>query len=215
MILRKLALGVGFSLLLSWPLAADRWTAMDGSAGYQSDTGHTIARSLKKSSSERVVRTARLFEGLPYVWAGVSPVKGFDCSGFVHEVMRLNGYSIPRMADDQFYKSERVSRKDLVAGDMVFFETYLPGPSHVGFYLGNDEFIHASSSGRGVIISKLTSGYYSERFLGGGRPSGYVLGSDEVVAEAPPAATPVRPKEAILTQAELDTPLVIPTPIAP
>lgn len=215
MILRKFALGIGFSLLLSWPLAADRWSAMEDQTGYQSDTGLTIARSLTRSSSDRVLRTAKLFEGLPYVWAGVSPVKGFDCSGFVHEVMRLNGYSVPRMADDQFYKSERVSRDDLQPGDMVFFETYLPGPSHVGFYLGNDEFIHASSSGRGVIVSKLDSGYYSERFLGGGRPAGYVMGDSETLAdlEAPPMPSEVDGKA--LTKLDSDIPMVAPTPITP
>lgn len=168
----KLALAVGIAILTAFPLAAQKWAQLEGGKGYTSGA-ETILAKVTPQPAARVVKTARSFEGLPYVWAGKSPTKGFDCSGFVHEVLRLNGYSVPRMADDQFYKSSRVSRDALRPGDMVFFETYMPGPSHVGLYLGQDEFIHASSGGRGVTISSLKTRYYADRFLGGGRPSGW------------------------------------------
>lgn len=183
----KFALALGIAVLTTWPLAAQRWAKLEGGQGYTSGS-ETILASTQPQPPERIVNTARSFEGLPYVWAGTSPTEGFDCSGFVHEVMRLNGYSVPRMADHQFEKSDRVSREELRPGDMVFFETYLPGPSHVGFYLGEDQFIHASSSGRGVIVSNMNSSYYSTRFIGGGRPPGWIE------AEAAAMAPPVEPE---------------------
>jgi hypothetical protein len=130
-----------------------------------------------------VVAVAEAFAGLPYVWAGTSAQSGFDCSGYIYEVMRLNGYAVPRMADHQFEESRRVEKADLKRGDMVFFTTYLPGPSHVGIYLGDGEFIHASSAGEGVVVSQLRDGYYAERFLGGGRPDGWIIGDLEPAAE--------------------------------
>ncbi len=187
----KFALALGIAVLTTWPLAAQRWAKLEGGKGYTSGS-ETILASSQPQSAERIVNTARSFEGLPYVWAGTSPTEGFDCSGFVHEVMRLNGYSVPRMADHQFDKSARVARADLKPGDMVFFETYLPGPSHVGFYLGEDQFIHASSSGRGVIVSNLNSSYYSTRFLGGGRPPGWVEDGDSGTAAAVAPVAPQR-----------------------
>jgi cell wall-associated NlpC family hydrolase len=122
----------------------------------------------------RVLEVANSFKGLPYVWAGKSAGKGFDCSGYLYEVMRLNGYEIPRMADHQFAQSTKVSYSNLQPGDMVFFSTYMPGASHCGLYLGNGKFIHASSAGGAVIVSQMKSGYYRQRFVGGGRPNGWL-----------------------------------------
>ncbi|MBI2264560.1 MAG: C40 family peptidase [Armatimonadetes bacterium] len=114
-----------------------------------------------------ILRTAFRFMGVPYVWAGTSG-SGFDCSGFVWRVFKINGISLPRMADSQFLKGKSVSRGDLRAGDLVFFSTYLPGPSHIGIYIGGNRFVHASS-GRGVVVSSLGESYYSARYIGGRR----------------------------------------------
>ena len=135
------------------------------------DAPSLVLQSQGQASSV-VVETARSFLGTPYVWGGVT-ASGFDCSGYVQEVMRLNGYSVPRLADIQFEKSHKVTYENLKAGDMVFFSTYLPGASHCGFYLGGGEFIHASSAGKKVIISQMRTGYYRQRFVGGGRPEGW------------------------------------------
>ena len=111
---------------------------------------------------------ARQYVGVPYVWAGRSP-SGFDCSGFIYYVFDQLGYGLPRMADGQFEVGIPVSRNALEPGDLVFFETYEPGPSHVGIYIGNDQFIHASSGAGHVTVTPLNKAYYRERYLGARR----------------------------------------------
>ncbi|OPY57871.1 MAG: Peptidoglycan endopeptidase LytF precursor [Pelotomaculum sp. PtaU1.Bin035] len=113
--------------------------------------------------AQAIVSLAKQFLGVPYVWAGSSP-GGFDCSGFTSYVFSQFGIYLPHAADGQFNMG--VARKQPGLGDLVFFSTYEPGPSHVGIYLGNDQFIHASSGGGGVCITSLSSSYYSARYLG-------------------------------------------------
>ncbi len=76
------------------------------------------------------------------------------------------GMSIPRTADAQYYAGSRI-KGGMKAGDLVFFQTYLPGPSHVGIYLGHGKFVHASS--HGVMVSNLSDSYWSTRYLGAKR----------------------------------------------
>ena len=106
--------------------------------------------------------------GVPYVWAGRSP-SGFDCSGFIYFVFDQLGYGLPRMADGQFEVGIPVSRNALQPGDLVFFSTYEPGPSHVGIYLGNDQFIHASSGAGYVTVTSLGNPYHRDRYIGARR----------------------------------------------
>ena len=113
----------------------------------------------------RLVAMALGLQGVPYVFGGTTPY-GFDCSGFVQYVFRQLGFSLPRMADEQYNASARVSQLSL--GNLVFFETYTSGVSHVGIYLGNRRFIHASSS-KGVTISSLDDSYWSPRYVGAGK----------------------------------------------
>jgi len=126
-----------------------------------------------------VLEVARMMLGAPYVWGGESP-NGADCSGFVQEVYRLAGHRLPRLADAQFEATAEVPAEEAQPGDLVFFTTYLPGPSHVGIYLGDGRFVHASSS-RGVTESSLDERYYHERYLGAHRPLAWL---------AAPAPTP-------------------------
>jgi len=110
------------------------------------------------------------FLGVPYSWGGTS-YGGVDCSGFVWAVFAKNGIDLPRMADGQFEAGRHVRVADLRPGDLVFFQTYAPGASHVGIYLGGGRFVHASSSD-GVRIDQLAEDYYAERFIGARRLTG-------------------------------------------
>ena len=122
------------------------------------------------SRTTRIARTltrdALRFLGTPYVFGGTSR-SGFDCSGYVQHVFAMLGLSIPRTADAQYYAGSRI-RGGMKPGDLVFFQTYEPGPSHVGIYLGGGKFVHASSS-HGVMVSKLSDSYWSVRYLGAKR----------------------------------------------
>ena len=118
-----------------------------------------LARSIVASSMDYI--------GVPYIFGGTSPY-GFDCSGYVQYVFANAGISIPRTADVQYEFGTPISTTDLVAGDLVFFTTYTYGASHVGIYVGDGNFIHASSS-RGVTIDSLGSSYYSSRYIGARR----------------------------------------------
>ena len=114
----------------------------------------------------RITHTAMRFLGVPYSWGGTS-FGGVDCSGLVYTVFARNGIELPRMADEQFSVGRRIAMSLLMPGDLVFFETYTNGASHVGIYLGNGRFIHASL--RGVVIDDLTMSYYASRYLGARR----------------------------------------------
>lgn len=118
-----------------------------------------------KSRSTQIIQTAQSYIGTPYEWGGTSP-NGFDCSGFLQFVYQTEDIQIPRTVTEIWNFGKPVSSPSV--GDLVFFETYKPGPSHAGIYLGNGQFIHAGSS-RGVEISDLNLDYWQTRFLGAKR----------------------------------------------
>jgi cell wall-associated NlpC family hydrolase len=111
---------------------------------------------------------SRRYLGVRYRWAGTSP-SGFDCSGFMYYVYGRMGVALPRTTYDMYDAGAPVPREDLREGDLVFFQTLHPGPSHAGIYLGDGRFIHASSGSRRVLISSMEEGYYAARFLGARR----------------------------------------------
>lgn len=115
-----------------------------------------------------IIATAKQYMNTPYVWGGSSP-SGFDCSGFTSYVMAQNGITIPRTAALQFGSGTPVDKTNLKTGDLVFFTTYTAGASHVGFYLGDGNFIHSSSAAGKVTISSLSSTYYTEHYIGARR----------------------------------------------
>lgn len=115
---------------------------------------------------DAAVSLAREHLGTRYVWAGSSP-GGFDCSGFTYYVYKQLGVSLARTATEQFHTGVQVSKPSV--GDLVFFTTYERGASHVGIYIGNNQFIHASSGAGKVTITSLSDAYYSKRYLGARR----------------------------------------------
>lgn len=133
----------------------------------QKDVPRRSLSSRQGRKIHKIVSMCRRYIGVPYVWGGESP-GGFDCSGYVQYVFHKNGIRLPRTADIQYEVGQRVKTGQERPGDMVFFETYAPGASHVGVYLGNRFFIHASSS-RGVTISSLDEEFFSARYLGARR----------------------------------------------
>lgn len=134
--------------------------ALQSSANY---IGQTTA-----AKAQKIIATAKEYIGVPYVWGGTSP-SGFDCSGLVYYVFRQHGISLNRTAATQYQHGVYVSKSNLQPGDLVFFQnTYKTGISHVGIYIGDGQFIHASSSS-GVIISALSNSYWASHYYGARR----------------------------------------------
>ena len=119
--------------------------------------------------------------GYPYVWGsqryhwgnGVlnkNFVNGeFDCSAFVRACYQNSlGMYLPRTSRSQADKCTRIGEGDLMPGDLVFYNTSGSGVSHLGIYIGNGQFIHASSS-KGVMISEMSNSYWSARYYGARR----------------------------------------------
>lgn len=123
----------------------------------------------KMERGKQVAKNAEHFLGAPYQWGGTNP-RGFDCSGFTQYVYaEYGGVKVPRNSYDQYNQGNPVSREQLQPGDLVFFTTYAPGPSHLGIYIGDGKFVHALNQQTGVTISKLDADYYKQRFLGARR----------------------------------------------
>ena len=139
-------------------------TASSGTAISPSNTAASVSISAKRQS---VLNYAAQFLGVPYVYGGSTP-SGFDCSGFTSYVFKNTVGSIPRVAQAQYDATTRVSRDDLLPGDLVFFGSSTSSISHVGIYVGSNQFIHAPSTGDVVKYSSLT-GSYATRYQGAGR----------------------------------------------
>jgi peptidoglycan DL-endopeptidase CwlO len=132
------------------------------------DNGGTTASPPSTPDFYAVVGTALSLRGVPYRDGGASP-GGFDCSGFTQYVFAQHGVTLPRGVREQFRIGRSIRPKDLEAGDLIFFTTTDPGASHVGIAVGGDEFVHAPSSAGVVRVERLSSSYWSARFVGARR----------------------------------------------
>lgn len=116
---------------------------------------------------KELVATAKRFLGVPYRWGGEDRYNGFDCSGLTMVSYRLNGLKLPRNSRAQFKAGRVVKRGNLRPGDLVFFATKGgTRVTHVGMYVGNDQFIHAPRPGKTVRIARLSSKYFLKTFVG-------------------------------------------------
>ncbi|MEN2994773.1 MAG: LysM peptidoglycan-binding domain-containing protein [Thermodesulfovibrio sp.] len=126
------------------------------------------------SITERILLFAKKMLHLPYRFGGNS-FNGLDCSFFVKKVYSMVGIELPRSAREQFTLGVPVKKDELQPGDLVFFRTYAKFPSHVGIYLGDNLFIHASTRSKKVTIDSLETPYYLSRYIGAKR----ILGIDK------------------------------------
>jgi cell wall-associated NlpC family hydrolase len=118
---------------------------------------HHVAAHSRPALGTRVVKYARRFVGVPYVWGGSSPRSGFDCSGFVRYVWGHFGISLPHSSYGDMSRGRSIGRKYLRPGDLVFFA----GGSHVGIFIGRNRVIDAPYSGAVVHITTMTDWYSS------------------------------------------------------
>jgi len=117
------------------------------------------------AGADALLHNALALLGAPYRTGGTTPA-GFDCSGYVQYAFATIGIRIPRTADKQFYSGRQIAG-DPLPGDLVFFQTYQYGPSHVGIYLGGGQFVNAI--GNNVHIASFDSTYFRGRYLGARR----------------------------------------------
>ena len=135
------------------------------SAGSRGDGTTAVAVSSNSSMGSQIVAYAKQFLGVPYVYGGNGP-SCFDCSGFTSYVYRHFGYTLNRTASTQLSNGVAVSKSELQPGDLVFFRYNTSYPaSHVGIYIGNGQFIHASTNKYMVQIDQLTTGHYANVYI--------------------------------------------------
>jgi len=120
------------------------------------------------SIKDRLLRVAQRMLAVPYRYGGTT-LWGLDCSGFVQKTFAFLDLELPRSAREQFREGAKVAKADLSPGDLVFFRTYAKYPSHVGIYLGDNRFVHASSRDRKVTVDSLDAPYYVKRYIGAKR----------------------------------------------
>jgi len=117
-----------------------------------------------------LVAVAEGFLGVKYRRGGTNVKTGLDCSAYVQRVFRMVGMDLPRTAREQFAVGVEVAREALRLGDLVFFtRSKTKRPAHVGIYIGNDQFIHTSTTKRKVRVDSLNTRYFSTRFIGARR----------------------------------------------
>ncbi len=132
----------------------------------QSNESSTYENGLTR---DVIISIAKRFLGAPYKFGGNSLIRGLDCSAFVNKVFSFFNVDLPRTAREMYKIGRDVAKGELSAGDLVFFRTYASYPSHVGIYIGDSEFIHASSAAKRVRIDNMNQSYYRKRYIGAKR----------------------------------------------
>lgn len=163
-------------LLLSLQAQAAPSGRSDELEGFLAERGfltqiEQVRQSVSNRASELVVN-AMGFLGVPYRRGGSSAESGFDCSGFVKAMYEQTvGLVLPRKAEQQAAATEKIDKRDLAPGDLVFFNTMRRAFSHVGIYIGDGKFIHSPKPGAQVRVENMAESYWSRRFDGARRVS--------------------------------------------
>lgn len=159
------------NILLALLLGKVLGTSNTSTTDIPSALGAAMSPKTVESNSTKgteIIKNAQKYMGVPYVWGGDTPT-GWDCSGYTQYVMKESGITIPRTAAEQYATGNAINKNDLKIGDLVFFTTYKAGASHVGFYMGDGKFIHASSVAKQVTINSLSEDYYTQHYIGARR----------------------------------------------
>ena len=125
------------------------------------------AQAPASSLERRLIAVAESWIGTPYRYAGTTK-NGVDCSALMVNVFSEVGIALPRTSSEQYITGNTIATGELAVGDLVFFDINGGGVSHVGMYIGNNTFIHASLSS-GVVRESLLLPYYSSRYVGARR----------------------------------------------
>ncbi|MFV0502520.1 MAG: NlpC/P60 family protein [Lachnospirales bacterium] len=121
------------------------------------------------TNADGLIDYATKFIGTPYQWAGKDLLTGVDCSGYTQEIFKNFNITLSGVSYDQINDGIQVNKNQLQKGDLVFFDTEKNNViNHVGIYINNGDFIHASTSS-GVIVSNLEEDYYNSSFMGASR----------------------------------------------
>ena len=173
-ILSNIPLQVSALLLVGALLVAPSFALAAGDSTRPGQAGAQQAQAVESQgaaslATEVVLRSLSML-GVDYKWGGNSPDTGLDCSGLVRFVYEGTiGKVLPRRSIEMSREGESVDRHELQPGDLVFFNTLRRAFSHVGIYIGNNQFVHAPSKGKQVRVSSLDNRYWSKRFNGARR----------------------------------------------
>ncbi|MGE0807079.1 MAG: C40 family peptidase, partial [Burkholderiaceae bacterium] len=154
------------------PTASKATAGAESNAPAPSDSSETwasVAAAPGRLGAELVIRSLALL-GVQYRLGGNSPETGLDCSGLVRHVFReAMGLVLPRRSEEISQAGKAVKADELRPGDLVFFNTLRRAFSHVGIYIGNNQFVHAPSTGGHVRVESIDKRYWQSRFNGGRR----------------------------------------------
>lgn len=153
--------GVSYQTLMSW----NHLSSSNIFVGQKLTLNSTLAAA--PNTPTNLVQIAKQQLGVKYTFGGTKPSTGFDCSGYITYVLNNAGIKTPRKTAAGFYNTAKKVTTPKV-GDLVFFaNTYKPGISHAGIYIGNNQMINASNGG--VTIANINSSYWKQYFVGYGR----------------------------------------------
>lgn len=158
-----------FLIALAGCSATSQTRLPDPATGAETAQSGRVAGELDtRDPGEALANFALSLQGTRYRYGGASR-DGFDCSGLVFYAHRRLGLDVPRTSNDQAEEAEKVKRRKLERGDLVFFKIDSRKVNHVGIYVGDHRFVHAPGDGKPVTVSSLDDEFYAESFSGAGR----------------------------------------------